>query len=90
MVAFLGLYVLLGVEPTKKSVHYKRKASGRTLTNKGCERLISVVSLALSTNKKIDELFNFTEAVQNEIFSEYGKRAEVYLPDICIIWRTSP
>lgn len=30
MVAFFGLYVLQGVEPTKKSVHYKRKASGRT------------------------------------------------------------
>ena len=27
---FFGLYVLQGVEPTKKSVHYKRKAGGRT------------------------------------------------------------
>ena len=30
MVAFFGLYVLQGVEPTKKSVHYKRKAGDRT------------------------------------------------------------
>ncbi len=75
---------------SKREFENKRKADGRTPANKGCERLISVVSLALSTNKKIDELFNFTWAVQNEIFSGYGKRAEVYLPDICIIWRTSP